>query len=772
MSSFSPKLLLSTAPLPNPFINRTYFYANEIASIYDTNPIEGETPPVVVGIISFGQGLVGTVGASGVLTGGDVQHYWANTLGIQTTLPRVVIKLIDDATNSPGQDLGTSQNTLDVETIGAIYPATNLTIILYLAPNTVTGFVNALAAATNPTSVNGTSYGTPSIISISWGAPETSFTGTEKDLMNAALQSAVNKHINVCAATGNNGSKVEGTLTVDFPSSSPYCIAVGGTTLTLTTPITEPDPLTSLPTYTNIASETVWNTINGADGGATGGGISAYFSKPSYQYDVTGLTGDYRNTPDVALVANPETGIMYYINGALVVSGGTGVSVPIMAAYLASISTSINSFVNPIIYLAYKNPSEYNPYFHDIISGRNDSAGSSGTGPYAAVVGYDNCSGVGSISGVYLTSFLSVNMPVLVTSVTVSPSEITDLILYGNQTLTPTVTPTNASLRIATWASSDASVATVNVSGPTNGSVVGQGYGTCIITYTVTETSEAQISATVSVTVPKLVTFISLLPTTQTINKGQTVTIVPTVSPSDATNKNVTWTSDDITTATVSSAGVVTGVGGSESGTAVNITCTAADGSGITATAIVTVIWIAVTGITLAPSAPTINIGTAQQITETVAPTNATIKPVTWSSSNPRKAPVNPQGLVTALGSTGTNSVTITARATDGSGTGGLGITGTAAITVQSNPITAITISGPTTVQKGSAIQMAAAFTSASGGNPTSRYVKWTVTFTTQGGRANISSTGRLIGTKAGAVTVNATALNGITDTYTVTVTA
>ena len=756
---FKPKLRHATGPnaaTPHTFTGpRSYFFANEVANIYGIPQPGGSPPNVVVGVISLGGGLFGTVDSHGVLTGGDVQHYWATTLGISGTLPMVVIKLIDGATNSPsGSDNNaTAENTLDVETIGGCYPSSKLTIILYIAPNTNQGFVDAVTAASNPTSVGGTNYGTPSVISISWGSPESSVSNSDITAMNTAIQNAVNKHINVCVATGDNGSS-DGLTgpQVDFPSSSPWCVAVGGTTLAYTT--TNEFPSGNLPNYSDTTSEIAWSS--------GGGGFSPTFIKPFYQQGVTNISGStHRNTPDVALVADPATGVAYYVNGALVVYGGTSVSAPIMAAFLASIQ--MNSYVNKLLYQALANPGTES-YFHDITSGSN--------GAYNAQTGYDNCTGCGTINGSALSTYLTTNMPHLITSVTITPSSVPNFTIGGTQDISYTLVPTNASVRAVLWGTSNSEVASISVVGE-QWKITGVGYGTCVITLTLTEDSGALVFATMNVTVPKAVTSITLLPLTATINKGQTVTIVPTVSPSDATNKNVTWSSQDDTIATVSSTGVVTGTGGTSEGVDTTITCTATDGSLVAATATITVIWIAIETITLDPSTPTINIGATQQITATVAPNDATIQTLKWSSSNTRKATVNPQGLVTALSSTGSGTVTITARATDGSGESGQGEIGTAAVTVQSNAIATITISGSTTVQKGNAIQMAAAFTTVSGGGiPTNRYVKWTVTYTSEGGRANISNSGRLIGTKIGAVTVRATALNGVTTTYSVTVTA
>ena len=119
----------------------SYFTATQIASIYKF-PAPNPTIPVVVAVISFGGGLFGTVNPStGALTGGDVQAYWTS-LGIASAnQPKVVVVTVDGATNTPlANDGSTIENTIDVAMIGGCCPSSNLTIVLYIAPNTFDAF--------------------------------------------------------------------------------------------------------------------------------------------------------------------------------------------------------------------------------------------------------------------------------------------------------------------------------------------------------------------------------------------------------------------------------------------------------------------------------------------------------------------------------------------------------------------------------------------------------------------------------------------------------
>ena len=165
-----------------------------------------------------------------------------------------------------------------------------------------------------------------------------------------------------------------------------------------------------------------------------------------------------------------------------------------------------------------------------------------------------------------------------VTGVTVSPA--TKVIAAGaTYTLTATVAPANATNQTVIWSSSNTSYVTVDSA---TGVVTGVANGTSRVTAT---TADGGKTAYCDVTVGVPVTGVTVAPSTATIGVGGTVALIETVAPSTATNKTVTWSSSDTSVATVSSTGVVTGVG---AGTA-TITVTTADG-GKTATSTITVV--------------------------------------------------------------------------------------------------------------------------------------------------------------------------------------
>ena len=150
-----------------------------------------------------------------------------------------------------------------------------------------------------------------------------------------------------------------------------------------------------------------------------------------------------------------------------------------------------------------------------------------------------------------------------------------------SDTLTATITPSNATDKSVTWESSDTNIATVDA----NGKVTAVAPGTATITVTTVDqskTATCEVTVTAA-TVP--VTGVTLNKTSTSLYVGDTETLTATVEPSDATNKNVTWSSDDTSVATVDASGLVTALA---RGTAV-ITATAADGNGANATCTVTV---------------------------------------------------------------------------------------------------------------------------------------------------------------------------------------
>jgi kumamolisin len=255
-------------------------------------------------------------------------------------------------------------------------------IAVYFAPNTDAGFLDAITTAIHDTT------NTPSVLSISWGGPESSWTAQAMTAMDDAFQSAATMGITVCVASGDNGSG-DGVASgdhVDFPASSSFALACGGTSLRAQ--------------QTAIVSESVWN--DGASGGASGGGISTFFQAPAWQKNLHARNAKgqtipltMRGVPDVAGDADPQTGYDVRVDGADTVIGGTSAVAPLWAALVARLN-AINGkpagLVSPVLYA---NASA----LRDIIQGNN--------GDFAASPAWDACTGLGSPNGKALAAVLS-----------------------------------------------------------------------------------------------------------------------------------------------------------------------------------------------------------------------------------------------------------------------------------------------------------------------------------------------------------------------------
>lgn len=326
----------------------------------------------VAALYSFPTGVTGAGETIGIieLGGGyeasDISTYFA---GLNLTPPTVVSVSVDGGTNAPtNPNSADGEVALDIEVAGAIAPGAK--IVVYFTTNTDQGFTDAITTAVHDTTNN------PSVISISWGGSESSWTQSALTAMNDACQSAGALGVTITVAAGDNGSS-DGASgnNVDFPASSPYVLGCGGTKL--------------VSSGTTITSETVWN--DGSEGGATGGGVSDDFPLPSWQAKAgvptpTASSGG-RGVPDVAGDASPETGYNILVDGQQEVVGGTSAVAPLWAGLIALINQQRGTpvgFVNPALYAA---PSA----FHDITSGNN--------GAFSAGPGWDACTGLGSPNG-------------------------------------------------------------------------------------------------------------------------------------------------------------------------------------------------------------------------------------------------------------------------------------------------------------------------------------------------------------------------------------
>lgn len=231
-----------------------------------------------------------------------------------------------------------------------------------------------------------------------------------------------------------------------------------------------------------------------------------------------------------------------------------------------------------------------------------------------------------------------------VTSVTLDQHGI-NLTQHDTSALVATIVPSDATKNNIVWHSDNTNVASVNQSGV----VTAVGVGSATITAYADGKSD-----TCTVTVDKkAVTKVTLSATTTSIKLEDTLSLDATISPSDATYPDVTWTSSDSSVVTVDANGWVTAVGLGDA-------TVQAEADGMLANCDVTVSKVGVTGITLSSNTLSLKLGESANIIASVEPSDATNPDVSWSTSDASVVTVSSGGAVTAVG---TGSATITAKA-------------------------------------------------------------------------------------------------------------
>ena len=235
---------------------------------------------------------------------------------------------------------------------------------------------------------------------------------------------------------------------------------------------------------------------------------------------------------------------------------------------------------------------------------------------------------------------------------------------------------------------------------------------------------------------------ISLNKSQATVNKAKTITLKATLKPTNATNKGVTWSSSNKKIATVSSGGRVKGI---KKGT-VTITAKTKDG-GYKATCKVKVVGPKVTGVKLNKSSVNVTKGKTYQLTETVSPSDAHNKKVTWKSNNKSVATVSATGKITAKKA---GRATITVTTEDGKKKA------TCRVTVK-NPVKvkSISLSKKASVKAGESIKLEA---TVSPDNATNKKVKWESSDTDV---AKVNSKGKVTGVSKGNAVITVTAADG-----------
>jgi len=294
--------------------------------------------------------------------------------------PSVTVRSVD------GGPVGAYDNepTLDVEQAAVLAPGAAIKI--YQGPNTSSGPTDVYQAIADDN--------TATIVTTSWGTCESDPSG-DVAAEQPIFQQMAAQGQTIISAAGDNGSSdchgiTNNNLAVDDPSSQPYVTGVGGLTVSNLSPLTQ----------------SVWNGgPNSTTSGASGGGRSDLWSRPSWQA-APGINPaeNKRLVPDVSTMGDPNTGFIEYFTGAAsgVCSrncsslgwspiGGTSIGAPILSAIVATAAQTCGvrrlGFINPSLYAMASTG------FVDVTTGNNDLFG---VGGYRAGPGYDMASGLGS----------------------------------------------------------------------------------------------------------------------------------------------------------------------------------------------------------------------------------------------------------------------------------------------------------------------------------------------------------------------------------------
>lgn len=358
---------------------------SDLAARYSFPP--GDAQGQTVGILEFGGGYFES----------DMQMYCNQIAGIPMSNVNVVPVGLDSMTLAQLQAIADPKDqsaaadecgevNMDIQVVAGLSPNANITV--YFAPFNQKGWVNVLTKA-----IHGPNP--PNVISCSWGAAEDGgdFSDAAIKAINNLLQTAAAAGVTVCISSGDDGAGDavnDGNAHCDFPASSPYSLAVGGTM------------------FTDDGTEVGWwvtpGARNGNGGGASGGGRSTVCPTPPWQnVDVVSVrtgTADGRCIPDVAaLSGNPLYDLIFL--GQSRPNGGTSASAPLWASLLARINGNGHAvgFLTPKLYQPDANGNPLGASVTTAISSGQNSVVADADSQVVAVDGYQCAPGYNAVTG-------------------------------------------------------------------------------------------------------------------------------------------------------------------------------------------------------------------------------------------------------------------------------------------------------------------------------------------------------------------------------------
>lgn len=334
---------------------------------YRTLATEGMTPAMLKSVYNLpatgGSGIIAIVDAYDYPTALNDFNVFSQNFGFPvetstnvTASTNKVLQVVNASGSKPSSNQGWAmEESLDIEYAHAMAPNAKI-ILVEAASNSNSNLYSAVTKAAQLVAANGGK----GEVSMSWGASEYFY----EALYDGDFQKS---GVVFFASTGDNGGKTE------YPSTSPYVVGVGGTTINLNAD-------------GSFASETGWS--------GSGGGISSYEARPSYQSVIQNKVGSYKGVPDISFDADPASGAYVYdttpYNGSTGwwIIGGTSLACPCVAGVsnLAGLFESSSFLELGMIYGGLGTAN-----FRDIVTG---TAGSFSCGP-----GWDEVTGVGSPLG-------------------------------------------------------------------------------------------------------------------------------------------------------------------------------------------------------------------------------------------------------------------------------------------------------------------------------------------------------------------------------------
>ncbi len=393
---FFPSLAQYTSASGN-----NYLAPGDLATIYDVTPLYNH------GITGSGMTLA-VVGQTNIVPS-DISTYRA-TFGLPVNDPQLVLV---PGSADPGVIGDQIEANLDLEVSGGVAP--NATVLYVYSQNVVLSVQYVVDQGLAP------------VLSMSYGGCELQISSTPASTANAyrtlAQQAnaegitwlASSDDVGAAGCDPNGSATASGGLSVDMPASIPEVTAVGGTTFNESTgTYWSPSNSSNNSSATSYIPETAWNdTLLGNKLAASGGGVSVFFTKPSWQ-SAPGVPNDgARDVPDVALSASAyHDAYLIVMNGQVTTVGGTSAATPAFAGMVTLLNQALVSSgaqskpglgnINPALYGLARSSAGV---FHDIVSGSNIvpcvvstlNCPSTGQFGYSAGPGYDPVTGLGSV---------------------------------------------------------------------------------------------------------------------------------------------------------------------------------------------------------------------------------------------------------------------------------------------------------------------------------------------------------------------------------------